>query len=423
MVHLTSIFTSFANRFLRTSTSRDSIHSLIGNVGIALGGLSFSIIVARSLAPNDFGTFSALISLALLLSSIGDLGITSALINFLPKFPSDRQHLISLTFWVSIISSLLFALITLSLIPFGSAIIPNSSPLFYLLVALITLFYILEGFAQGVLTAEKRFLSASLLQITDSGIKLLILLGLFLNQQVSISSALLATATSALIATLIGLKNEFKNLSFFFPRHYLRRVFSFSRWIALSRLFNIAITRIDVLLLASLSTAYQAGIYAVSARMAMFFPLLVSTITSVTSTRFSRYQTSAQLMSYLKRLLPPVSLLSLFMLFVALISGQVIRFVFGPAYTDSVWIFRLMTLAMMPYIFSSLVTSSLIYFFNEPHYVAKLTIIQMAVLIVLEVILIPRLGALGPVISLGLSNVLLLIVSTLHLHRLSLQSR
>ena len=86
---------------LFSDTSRDTAVIMGGNLAVALGGTLFTIVVARSLSPINFGIFSAIFALATLFSSLADLGISSALINFLPKVKGDRSTIISVTFGCS----------------------------------------------------------------------------------------------------------------------------------------------------------------------------------------------------------------------------------------------------------------------------------------------------------------------------------
>ena len=71
-------------RIFFAQTTRDTLISFTGLGTIAVVGMLFTVIMARALEPALFGVFSALNALVGLLSSMGDLGISSALVNFIP---------------------------------------------------------------------------------------------------------------------------------------------------------------------------------------------------------------------------------------------------------------------------------------------------------------------------------------------------
>jgi len=201
-----------------SQTSRDTLISFSGLGTIAVVGMIFSIITARGLGPSTFGLFSALTALVTLLSSLGDLGISSALVNFLPKVADRRSVLISVTFWFQIAVTLVLTLALMAAGFFHNFIIPGSTPQHFITIGVLTGLYVLQGFALGIFNAEKKFLRASILQGSDSIIKLIIVAGLFFSRNLNIELAILANVFSTLISLIYGFWGEFRNIRPIFPR-------------------------------------------------------------------------------------------------------------------------------------------------------------------------------------------------------------
>lgn len=398
-------------RLTSSGTARDTLLSMVGSVGTAVGGMLFTVIVARSMVPEQFGIFSALWALAILLSSLGDLGISSALINFLPKIKSDKSSILTVTFWVQVIASTSFLLLVLLSIPVRRIIIPETTGIQFVLAGAITAVFILETFTFSILAAERRFKFLSLLQIVDSAGKLMIVFGLFLTHHISIELALFSNILSAILATIIGFSGELKHISFLFPKIYFKKIYEFSKWIAVGRIFSVAVARVDILLLASFANSYQAGIFAAASRIALVFSLLASTLGNVTSPRFSGFTTSQQVVSYLKKLTLMVCGIAVIMILIAIFSKPIVLLIFGAKYVSSIVVFRYLCLAMIPFLFELITVNPIIYYFNQPSFIAVVTAIQVTILIILDILLIPKFGAIAPSISLAISNIVVLITT------------
>ncbi len=405
-------------KLLFSQTSRDTLISFTGLGTIAVVGMLFTVITARALEPRLFGIFSALNALVGLLSSMGDLGISSALVNFIPKFPNRRNLLISVTFWFQIIVT---AILTLLLVAAGlihNLIIPGSQTIHFVLIGFLTGFYVLQGFALGIFNAEKKFFQASFIQGSDSVIKLTIVAALFFGGRLNIELALLANVISCLLSLVYGFYGEFRNIRPIFPREQMKEIFQFSKWIALSRTFGVMISRVDVLLLNLLAGGFQAGIFSAASRIAILFALLVSSIGSVTAPRFSAFVNKNDIKKYLSKVSLMVGGVSLLMVLTIILADPLVRTIFGVKYILSIPVFQALTLAMIPFLLGVVVTTPLIYSLNQPKFVSRITILQVIILIGLDLLLIPRFQAFGPTISLGIANTVVLVLSGWKLYSL-----
>ncbi len=106
------------------------------------------------------------------------------------------------------------------------------------------------------------------------------------------------------------------------------------------------------------------------------------------------------------------------MLITSLFAKPIISIVFGDKYEAAIPVFQALTVAMIPFIFSLATTPALIYTFNQPKFVARLTAVQVILMVVMELILIPKFGSFAPPIALGVTNTIVLLVTGTKLYSL-----
>lgn len=400
-----------------SSTFKDTFVSLGGNAGVALGGMLFTVILARALTTEEFGIYSSLWALSVLLSSVGDMGISSALVNFLPKIKQNRHLYLSVTFWFQLAITAFIGLTLVIVSPLTDRLIPGSTPALLLATAAMTCVYILSGFGLSVLKAERKFFLTSLLQVGESLNKLILLALFFFLGSIDIMLALVVAALAAVFTVIISLKNEFAHIGWFFPKAQIREIIGFTRWIALMRIFSVAVARVDILILGKMAGSYQAGIFAAASRLSLLFVLLVSSLGSVVAPRFSSFTDKKQVAAYVRKVSLLIGGISLLMVACVILARPIILIVFGDKYLDAIPVFQLLTFAMLPFLLSIITVNPLIYAFNQPRFIALVTIIQVVILVILDILLIPRYQAFAPTISLAVSNLFVLLVTGYRLYK------
>lgn len=403
---------------LSSQTSKDTIISLVGSGVVAFAGVVFTILLARVLEPESFGVYSSLAAIVGIVSVLGDLGIGSALVNFLPKMPNQRQVLIATSFWFQAIIALVFSLLISFSGLLNNLIVPGSIPMHFVFAGLLTGVYVINQYAVGLLKAEKKFLAATIVQSIDSVGKLALVTALFFSSNLTISLALASNIISVIFSSVYGMRQEFKSLPLILPKLYLKKIFSFAKWIGLSRAFGVAVSRVDIILLNLMHSSFSAGIFAAASRVGLVFALVVSALGSVVAPRFSGFTKRSQTVAYLKKLLLLTSLISLAMLIMVLLAKPIVLFVFGQKYIQAIPVFQVLTIALIPFLFSIITSNPIIYTYNQPDFFAKITIIQVVILVALDVILIPFLGAMAPAISIGVSNLVVLALGGIRLRKL-----
>lgn len=403
---------------LRSQTIKDSLVVGLGLFGSALIGFIYTILLARSLGPINFGVYSALTALASIVYSLGDMGISSAIINFLPKKDSNRYRYLSTSFWLQFaIGSLILLLFVIGSLIHNS-IVPGSLKTDFLLAGALSFNYLLIVYTQGIFTAERRFWSFSASQIIDSAIKILIVLVIFRMGNLSISTAITANIISTLIALFITFGKDLYSIEFNFFKSEFWKIFNFAKWIAFSRIFTVLISRIDIVLLNLLSGSFVAGIYSAASRVTILFAMMASGLNSVINPRYSSFDNIHKTIAYTKKLLLMVTGIAIIMALTSFLARPIILIVYGQKYLQSIEVFRYLILAMIPFLYCVVTNSVLIYAFNQLNFYTWLMAAQTSLIVVLDFLLIPKMGYNAPAVSLLVSNIIVLAVGSLKIRSL-----
>jgi len=92
--------------------------------------------------------------------------------------------------------------------------------------------------------------------------------------------------------------------------------------------------------------------------------------------------------------------------------------VFGAKYLTAIPVFKALTIALIPFLFSLVTSNPIIYTYGQPDYFAKVTMVQVVILVALDILLIPKLGAMAPAVSIGVSNMVMLVLGGMKLKKL-----
>ncbi len=395
---------------LNSKTSRHTLTALTGNFFTVVLGILFTIFVARFLSPVKFGIYSVITTTAVIIASLADLGTASSLINFLPKSGTKKNKLIGLTLLFQLLIAGIVGSSIILLHPFWSRYLPDINFDKGVIAACLIMAFILNGFSQKVLKAQSHFAAVALIQVLDSLIKLAFVFALyFLFHSLSVINILRFSLIASLLTGILGLFIGVKEFQFSIDRKLIKTLFTFAKWGAIIEILTIALSKIDILLVASLSDSYQAGLLAAANRVSLVFNLLFATINSVVAPRFSSFSSVKRLRQYMSKLVILISLINLVLISLFFVSPLIIELIYGPSYSGAVSVFKLIVLSIIPASYAIITSNALIFTFNLPHFVAHAQILQLLLLLSLNLYFIPQFGSLGPAISALLANTFFLV--------------
>jgi len=403
-----------------SGTIKDVLTSSSGTFFAALASLLFFILLSRSLGPAQFGLFSALIALSILISDLADFGVSAGLAHFVGLGTLSRNtgrlgRYLSASLMLKIgatFSIIVFALLFLSILT--NFIFDNSKTInsFYFLIALLgSLVSAFFGFSIFALQAKRKYFAASLANVLGNTIRLILLMVIMITGVISIELGLGIYFFGFAVSAAVAL--------FFLPVSLLKKpnaedfkeIFQFNKWLAAGTVLFAIFTRLDTVLIVSLNSAREAGLYAVASRVTFAFPLIASTLAAVWSPRFSVFKERQDAVQYLKRSLLFVLLIAIGILIILPLSGEIIVLFFGEEYLGASFSLVLLFLAWAAFLLGIPAIQFITYYLSRSDIYAFLSFAQFIVIVGLDVVLIPQLGAIGAAIAFLIGNLTVLPLS------------
>lgn len=392
-----------AKNLAASQTARYSYITIFGAGINALLGFIFTIIVARSLGPADFGTFSVISSLILIFISFSDLGTISSANRFLPTATEEnKEKIIKIVYLVNFaVASLLTVFLFLIASPLSeiffktnnfSSIIALSSP------AVLGLCLWTVGF--GILYAKKEFLKGVLVDTSAVIFKIIAVFFIILFYKLNLFSTLLAftyTPFLTLFIALIFITPKFLKASI--SGQLVRQILSFSIWIFLAKIAIAGLGQIDNIMLVGLTDQTATGLYAAANRITFIFPVLINGLSVVLMPRFASFNQIEDAKKFLKKIMAVTLLFIIPTAFLFIISDSLVFWIYGASYMPASFVFRFLLLRTIFFLAATGPLTMLVFFFGQSKTFAFLSILQLVVLVISNLIFIPQFGAAGPAIS------------------------
>ncbi len=378
---------------------RRLFHDILGvfnsNIFSLVAGLLFSILLTRILGPEGFGVFTALLIIPTIIVSLTHLGIRGAAIYHVGKKTYDLDQLISTIFVILIFSSLLGMILsafsyfffyqdgfTTAMVIVAICVIPPRLAIVYF---------------GGIYLGKDEVRKSNQLNWITNLINLVLAAILVWWFNLGILGAAISLLLSSFIVTvnaIISLNKKYKirlKLNIPIAKDLIRLGIVFAL-----AFFVIQLNfRLDILILEKLSTIKEVGIYSLSAHIAeqiWQIPLAMGIIV------FSRTATSGNnrentLMTL--KLLRISVLLSLLASVVAFLLAPIfIPLVFGEDFTPSILILRWLLPGIILMVIFRLISGQ-IAGIGKPEITIYVFIPALVVNILLNLLWVPRHGALG----------------------------
>jgi len=404
-----------AKNLVRSGTAKDTIILFGGNVGSAFWGFVFTIIVARGLSVADFGIFSAALNLVIILSSLGDIGISTASVNFIAEnlAKGEKQkadEYVKASFIIRLVIVLALSLLVLVFAPIVSIrLLATTDPSVAVWSAIIPIFLFPDLFFQYILQAKREFLKSTIYDNAFYVARLVFALVYYLAGTLTMPRAFMSFGAGfviTVILTFIYVKKDFMNTK---PsREEYKNLLHFSGWIAVNRIVSSISGRLDITMLAAMVGATATGLYSIPSRLASFIIVLSGSFSSVLATRMAGFNDKEKERDYIVKstyALIPITL----GIIVWIIFAKPFVLIFGEKYLDAVPVFQALAAAQIPFLFTVPPVTAIIYSMKKTVYIGMLSFVQIAGIFLLNFYFIPRYGAFGPTLTFGITNVILAI--------------
>jgi O-antigen/teichoic acid export membrane protein len=392
---------------VRRRAARGTLQLMIGRMLFFVSGYLVTVILARGLGPVEYGVYGLILSILLWIEQIGDFGIPEAAAKLIPE-DADRAATVQKTTQtlLAIVFLLLFVFAWLACPAFTRLFdIPEGTGLFR--VAILDIPFTGIYFAyQGILTGHRNFRAIS------GGLAVYGLTKLF---GISIALLLGLSIFSALIVNIIGTIGGLLFLAIYISPKLCRPSLGHSR-IILHLAFPIALLILASQILWNLDLwslkligserAEIIGMYVAALNLArvpafafcavngVILPSLSMAVAQQDAAMMRRYVQGAGRFLWVT-LLPSCSL-------VALTAEDLMRLVFSDLYSRgaSFLVLQVFAFALLgvAHAFGEMLVAR-----GSPYSVARIALVHIPLALVLNLTLIPHLGALGAATAFALT--------------------
>ena len=403
---------------VKSTTAKDTYILFVGNIMSAFFGFIFIYILTRKLSVDEFGVFSAAANLIVIISSFTDLGITTAMINFVSQKLGNHDNYganryLKASFIIRFVSVAIVSTIVLLIPKFVSInLLATSDISVSYWAAIISIGLTAWLTFPYAMMAYKKFWQSVILDWSLGIPRILIFLSLASLLPINLNLALMSYGLSTILPIFFG----FSVIGIKFLRVKTFRsdyidLAKFSGWLGVNRVISSISGRLDVTMLANLTTAGIVGQYSIASRLSSFVIVLSSSLGSVLSTRFARFNNKEEEKKYLIKSTLFTLPIILGVIIWILVAKPFVLILFGDKYYDSIKIFQYLLFSMIPFVIATPAVTAIVHSIRKPIYIGIFSFIQIVMVFVFNAYFINLFGGVGPAVAFLITNTILAVYS------------
>lgn len=380
------------------------IASVFGSNVFTLGtNLLLVIILVRLLGPADYGLYTSVLVVPLLVVSFFQMGIRATTVYLIGSGKHDDNVIVSAVLSILLLTSaagILFSGLAYFLV--------NTTGYTYLLMGMALIIIPLRltsVYAGGVFLGKEEIPSSNLMNWLAGLLMLIFAMIFVLALNLGLNGALLSILLSNMVVAVVALVKLFRrfNISISFRNELIMKLLSTGVVYALSFLVIQLNYRIDILLLKALSTPAEVGIYSLGVSVAELLwqvPLAISVVVMSRSANAIDKQAMNQSTARLLR----VSLVFgiTISLFIVVLSPWIVPLVFGEKFRSSILIMQTILPGILMVIMFRILSGQLSGM-GRPEVALKAFVPALVLNVALNYLWIPGYGANGAVMATNIS--------------------
>lgn len=380
---------------------RSAFLMTVGNVGSTGIAAVAMIIFSRQLGPEQFGIFSVLFSLMLIISRIGDMGINIAVSRAIAQNQNNKTLNLAYAQNGAFLKAIIMALVVIIgmiITPFITETLLTLTPEFVPMVRAViflSISVVVYEYVNSLLQARQYFGLSVLTNTIQSSLKLLLALATLVFVGINLSTVTLGYMILPLIGASVGfIAINLRELLPIYSPKITNSIINVARWTSISILASAVAENVDVLIVQKYLSVHETGLYAAATRIATVASLIGWSLGTVLNMRVAKYRDKVNLDRYLKKgiMLAIVSLLATATL--CLISYPVVTYTIGPAYLSVVPTLNILLISTA-FLTATTPFVALFYVFDYPRYFAVSGIITALSLLISDIVLVPTYGLIG----------------------------
>lgn len=389
--------------FTKTATWKQSQITVAGTIINGILGAFFYILMARFLGPSDFGLLTISVATLTLIADSVDFGTNTGLVRYIPAnlnkdfnkalkyFKLGLEFKFAVWVIVLILGYFLSPVIALSIFKKIELITPLR------LVMIGVGGALLLSFATASLQAFQKYTTWSVVNIVTNLLRLIVIVALFYLGFLNLFSGLFTYVLLPFFGFSLALlflpyKSIFEAAN---EKSVAPELFKYNFWVGLFTIIAAISSRLDTFLSARLLSNFDLGIYGSANQLVQIVPQLASALGIVAAPKFASFANKHDMIKYLKKFQMLVLGLSVAGLLAIPLFFFLIPLIYGIQYQTAIFPFIILLIAMLIFLISVPIHSSIIYYFAKPDIFVWVSIGHLFLMAGFGYILISNFGVIG----------------------------
>jgi O-antigen/teichoic acid export membrane protein len=379
-------------------------------------GISFiiGIIIARTLMPDGRGIYAFTTSTAVLIGTLGALGMGNASVYLINNKGYDLKKTYNTLFWFSIAVSILLILITKFTYFFIPRLFNNLNNSYVNEICLLILLNMVNTFINPILLTKLNIRKMNIINVSTTILQLILLVFGWGLKIITIRYCVIIYIITLLanVFLIVILERALYLFRFSIDLDILKSTFIYGMKIYAGNVAFLLHLSFDTYLINYFCTSYEVGIYSVSVSIAQLMFLIPNTIGPLIYSYWSK-SNDLEINSIFRALRSFLYVIFIISIFLLLFGKIIITTLFGLSYSNA---YIPLVILLPGIVFMSLNYILYNYFsaIGEPQVSSIITIISVVINIALNIFLIPIYkssgAAVASLISYTLSSIITMII-------------
>ncbi len=401
----------FQNTSAKQTIMKNAIWLFTGEIIGRLLKLVIVVFATRQLGVEGWGVFSYALAFVSFFYVLGDFGINTFITREMSKDKISKNEHFATSFILKISMLAIFFISSILIGPYLGKIklSVNIITILSLLIFSDTIRSFILSINRSLEKMENEAFSNVLMNTITT------LLGIILLSQNSKPISLaIAYCTGSIISSIFvfwSVRNEIKNIDWKFSKKSLQKIFDFSWPLIIIGLFSF-IFSIDNIMLGQMKSTIDVGLYSAAGRLVAFTTIIPSLISTSVFPILSKNESNTEKSTMIFEKI----MIIVFTIGIPLVVGgfilrqKIMLLVFGQSYVSGSLTLGILMFSILAS-FPNFVLSNMIFSKNLQKIFVRATAIGLILNLVLNIILIPKIGAVGAALSTTIAQLLIMTIN------------
>ena len=401
----------FKNTNTKQTIAKNTFWLFFGEIIGRILKLGIVVFATRKLGVEGWGLFSYSLAYVGFFYFLGDFGINTFLTREMSKDNVNKHKYLSTIFIVKLILLLLYFITSLAIGPhFGNIRLGFGTILVF---SIFSVSESIREFGMSINRSLEKMERECFSKILINTI-ILTLVIILISKNANPISLILAYTIGSILSTIYifwSIRHELKIIDWKFSRESLKIIYSFSWPIMILGFFGL-IGSLDSIMLGQMKSAVEVGLYAASQRLVGVSSIISGFIAVSIFPMLSKNESNNEKIGHIvEKIMVIIIAIAVPITIGGVIFGkEIIVLILGNRYLAAVPIFQILTISILA-CFPDLILNNVIFSKNLQRIFLKTTTLGLITTFVLNILLIPKYGAIGAAISTVIAQLLIMILN------------